>query len=79
MAKSFLSASSVVAIVAGLSAGLMLANYLRDSGNDIEIHELGAGVAISGYIPKQLPAITLPDLYEPVSYTHLTLPTTPYV
>jgi len=64
MAKSFLNASSVVAIVAGLSAGLLLANYLRDTGNDIEIHELGAAVELSGYIPKQLPPITLPDLYE---------------
>ena len=64
MAKSFLNTSSVVAIVAGLSAGLLLANYLRDTGNDIEVHELGTAVALSGYIPKQLPPITLPDLYE---------------
>jgi len=62
MAKSFLSASSVVAIVAGLSAGLFLANYLRDSVNKIEVHELGAEAALLSDIPKQLPPITLPDL-----------------
>lgn len=62
MAKSFLSASSVVAIVAGLSAGLFLANYLRDTGNKMEVHELGSEAALLSDIPKQLPPITLPDL-----------------
>ncbi|MDG1462017.1 MAG: TlpA disulfide reductase family protein, partial [Gammaproteobacteria bacterium] len=62
MANKLFNPSTVIAVVAGLSAGIMLANYLLEPAETPEIVELGETPAIAS--PRQLPEFTLPDLYD---------------
>ncbi len=63
MAKKLLNATTVIAVVAGLSAGIMLANYLREPAETPEIFTLGEAPDVTG-APGQMPEFTLPDLYD---------------
>jgi len=63
MARHFVNRSTLIAIVAGLCGGLILANYLR-SGSAPEVYNLNSPQVQS--VATSLPEITLPDLYGEV-------------
>ena len=55
--------------------------FVTGAGTSAEIVRIAAAAARggAGVVQVRSKPISARDLYHPVSYTHLTLPTTPYV
>jgi thiol-disulfide isomerase/thioredoxin len=63
MVKKLFNTKTTLAVVAGLSAGIMLANYLLAPAQQSEIFELGQRPILRD-VNDQLPEFTLPNLYN---------------
>ena len=77
-------APDVLIIEDTLSMAIMYQQHLKKSGYSTEISQSGASALMQlrkGKVTTVLLDLQLPDMngLDTVSYTHLTLPTTPYV